>query len=93
MSANRACLERPYNFARGAGMGPGTAAFCFQAGSQLCQNHSLDTQAPCEIHWNLAYWTHDQHGLPTQTNTIALLLTKTSTKPVLEMKKVSTQAP
>ena len=64
---NRACLERPYNFARAprcAGIGPGAAAFGFRAGSQIYQNHSLDTQAPCDIHWNLADGTHEQHGPP-----------------------------
>jgi hypothetical protein len=41
--------------------------FCACA-AQIYQNHSLDTQAPCDIHWNLAYRTQHQHGPPNRTD-------------------------
>ena len=49
-----AAISSTYIVARGAGNGLGAAALSVRTGSQFYPNHSLDWQAPCEIHWNHA---------------------------------------
>ena len=56
--------EQPDVVARGAGIGIGGASLCFRAASQIYQDHALVRPAPCDIHWNHADGTHEQHGPP-----------------------------
>jgi len=57
-------VEQPDVVARGAGIGIGGASFSFRAASQIYQDHALVRPAPCDIHWNHADGTHEQHGAP-----------------------------
>ena len=96
VSAHRACLELPFNFARGIGIGPGAAAFKF--GYQALNFISLRTirSTKCLV----TFMGISRTGLTTNmarqiTRTIAFLPTNTITGPgpVLEMKKVVARAP